>query len=108
MAMWIATHPNTRKVAQLQANPRATLYFNDDAQFYYASFMGTATVHTDEETIRANMFYEGEQLAEFWPDFPAHTALIRFVPDWLEVAGHGIPVNPDNWQPQGVVLDGDS
>jgi general stress protein 26 len=108
MAMWIATHPGTRKIAQLRANPRATLYFSDDAQYYYASFMGTATIHTDEETLRANIFYEGADLAEFWPNFPADTALIRFVPDWLEVAGHGIPVSPDNWQPQGVVLNGES
>lgn len=109
LAMWIGTRRTSRKVAQLRANPNATLYFNFDdlggnfASAYYASFMGVASVHTDPAT--ASKTAPDEQTRKlYWPNFPDDYASIRFRPLWLEVAGHGIKGDEANWQPQAVVL----
>lgn len=107
--LWIGTRRSSRKVAQLRANPRATLYFNRDnleqnfEGAYYASFMGTATVHTDEETLRLHA-PEGEYRTTMWPNFPDDYAAISFRTQWLEVTGRGIRGDEESWQPQAVIL----
>ena len=109
LTMWIGTRRTSRKVAQLQANSNATLYFNFDdiggdfASAYYASFMGVASVHTDPATMSKSAPDEQTRKA-FWPNFPDDYAAIRFRPLWLEVTGHGIKGDKANWQPQAVVL----
>ena len=109
LTMWIGTRRTSRKVAQLRANPNATLYFNFDdvsgsfAKAYYASFMGIASVHTDVATAAKSAPDEATRKA-YWPNFPHDYASIRFKPLWLEVTGHGIKGDKVNWQPQAVVL----
>jgi general stress protein 26 len=109
LAMWIGTRRTSRKVAQLRANPNATLFFNFDdvsgnfAKAYYASFMGVASVHTDPATASKSAPDEQTRKA-YWPNFPDDYASIRFKPLWLEVTGHGIKGDKANWQPQAVVL----
>ena len=110
LTMWMGTRPTSRKVAQIRANPTATLYFNDDdldgnfESACYASFMGTASVHVDEATLALHGPDEATRRA-FWPDFPRDYAAIRFQPRWLEVAGRGIAASAESWQPQAVVLE---
>lgn len=107
--LWIGTRRSSRKVAQLRANPRATLYFNRDnleqnfEGAYYASFMGTATVHTDDETLRLRA-PDGEYRDAMWPNFPDDYAAISFRTHWLEVTGRGIRGDEESWQPQAVIL----
>lgn len=109
LTMWIGTRRTSRKVAQLRANPNATLFFNFDdvsggfAKAYYASFMGIASVHTDVATA-AKTAPDEETRKAYWPNFPDDYASIRFKPLWLEVTGHGIKGDKANWQPQAVVL----
>ena len=109
LTMWIGTRRTSRKVAQVQANPNATLFFNFDdlsggyAKAFYASFMGLASVHTDPATVIKSAPDEETRKA-YWPNFPHDFASIRFKPLWLEVAGHGIKGDEANWQPQAVVL----
>jgi general stress protein 26 len=111
LTMWIGTRRTSRKVAQVRANPNATLYFNFDdlsggyAKAFYASFMGLASVHTDPSTV-AKSAPDEETRKVYWPNFPNDFASIRFQPLWLEVAGHGIKGDEANWQPQAVVLPG--
>jgi general stress protein 26 len=111
LTMWIGTRRTSRKVAQVRANPNATLYFNFDdlsggyAKAFYASFMGLASVHTDPSTV-AKSAPDEETRKVYWPNFPNDFASIRFKPLWLEVAGHGIKGDEANWQPQAVVLPG--
>lgn len=109
LTMWIGTRRGSRKTLQLQANPAATLYFNRDdidgnfAGAYYASFMGKATVHTDEATMAAHAPDESYRKT-LWPNFPIDFAAIRFRPRWLEVTGRGIKGDTRFWQPQAVIL----
>ena len=109
LTMWIGTRRTSRKVAQLRANPTATLFFNFDdvsggfEKAYYASFMGIASVHSDVATA-AKTAPDEETRKAYWPNFPHDYASIRFKPLWLEVTGHGIKGDKANWQPQAVVL----
>jgi general stress protein 26 len=104
MTIWIATRPDTRKVAQIRENANVTLYFNVDATASYASIMGTATIHTDSATLATKNFFAEEELRAFWPDYPENFVLIRVQPSWLEVTGHGIGAHPESWRPQAVVF----
>jgi general stress protein 26 len=111
LVLWIATRRTSRKVAQIRGNPKAALLFNFDdsannyANAFYASFMGTATVHIDDATL-ATKRPNDELRRELWPNFPNDFAAIRFQPRWLEVLGKGIVPDEQSWQPQGVVLPG--
>ena len=81
LVFWIATKPNTRKVEQLRANPKVTLYFNVDEEGSYVSVMGTATMHADVALAKEITWREPSFRATFWPDFPADYLLIRVQPN---------------------------
>ncbi|HJU76498.1 MAG TPA: pyridoxamine 5'-phosphate oxidase family protein [Sphingomicrobium sp.] len=109
LVFWIGTRRTSRKVAQIRANSNATLHFNFDdfangyKDAFYVSFMGTATAHTDAETLSVNR--PGESVRkQLWPNFPDDFAAIRFKPKWLELYGKGVDAHEGNWQPQGVIL----
>jgi general stress protein 26 len=107
--IWIMTRASTRKVAQLQIDPRVTLYYNDDAAVKYASIMGTATLFTDPNEPEAALFLSTQvdqfMTQYFWPGFPKDFALIRVQPQWVEFLSknnaHG---DPKTWRPQAVVF----
>ena len=109
-ALWVSTKRGSRKTLQLMANPKAALHFgfddtpNNHANHYYASFMGTAQVITDNDSIRKHG--PGEKYRSQWPNYPDDMALIRLQPQRLEVMGKGIEPSEDLWQPQGVMLGG--
>lgn len=98
--LWIATKPNTRKVAQLRGDPRVTLHYADDGVGAYVSVMGTATLHDDAGTLGAHTFHDEDDLAAFWPDYPEDYLLIRVTPDWIEVLGGGAEPDPETWRPR--------
>ncbi len=105
-SLWIATRRGSRKTKQIMANPRAALHFgfddigNGTTNAFYASFTGLASVHTDAHSIAAHG--PAEQYRAQWPNYPNDLALIRFVPQMLEVMGKGIKSNEQHWQPQAV------
>lgn len=109
LVLWMGTRRTSRKVRQIRDNPKTTLHFAYDdiggnfAQAYYASFMGTATVHVDDATVRLRSPDEKYRKSQ-WPNFPDDYAAIRFETKWLEVYGRGIKGDVANWQPQAVVL----
>lgn len=103
--VWIMTRGTTRKVAQIRANPRVTLYANDDARMTYATIMGTATVHTDAEHPGARRHYDAGYAQFFWPDFPRDFVMIEVRASWLEFMGPGVPNHREHWRPQAVVFE---
>ena len=107
LTIWIATRPSTRKVRQIRQHEKVTLYFNDDVKGSYVSIMGRATLHDDLETKRAKIFHDEGDFRAFWPNYPDDYLLIKVVPIWIEVLGHGIEADLDTWRPQGVVLEGE-
>ena len=107
LTIWIATRPSTRKARQIRQHDKVTLYFDDDARGSYVSIMGNATLHNDLETKKAKNFHDEGALRAFWPNYPDDYLLIKVVPLWIEVLGHGIEADPETWRPQGVVLQGE-
>lgn len=107
-SLWIATRRGSRKTKQIAANPKAALHFgfddipNGHKNSYYASFMGVASVHTDQETISAHG--PAKEYRAQWPDYPNDLALIRFRPNRLEVMGKGVKPSQALWQPQAAAL----
>ena len=108
-SIWIMTRASTRKVSQLQDDPRVTLYYNDDARVRYASIMGIATIYTDPNNKEASQFLRNKVdtgiIKYFWPSFPKDFALIKVRPQWIEYLSkedaHG---DPKTWRPQAVVF----
>lgn len=107
-SLWISTRRGSRKTQQIMANPKAALHFglddiaNGTTNACYASFTGRASVHTDAQSIAAHgppVRYRSQ-----WPNYPDDLALIRFLPQTLEVMGKGIQPSQQHWQPQAVHL----
>lgn len=107
-SLWMATRRGSRKTLQIAANPKAALHFgfddtaNNHAGSFYASFTGLASVHTDPEAI--SEYGPSEKYRTNWPNYPNDLALIRLLPQRLEVMGKGIWPNESMWQPQGILL----
>lgn len=107
--IWIMTRASTRKVSQLQRDPRVTLYYNHDATVRYASIMGIATIYTDPDDKEASQFLrnkvDADMIKYFWPSFPQDFAQVKVRPQWIEYLSkedaHG---NPKTWRPQAVVF----
>ena len=99
--VWIATRPNTRKVAQLRAQDRVTLHYAKDSAAAYVSVMGRATLHEDPDTLKAHTFHTPADLAAFWPDYPSDYLLIRVIPERIEVLSAEVAADSHTWAPQG-------
>jgi general stress protein 26 len=101
---YVSTIPGTRKLQQIKDNPKVTLYFDNPEETAYVTVMGTATIHTDRETIVQHDWRTADSRARFWPDFPEGYVLIRIKPGWLEVVAPGIRARDSDWRPQAVVF----
>lgn len=103
--VYVLTRMSTRKVPQLAANARATLYFNEDQRVSYATVMGRATVHRDPSHPKLQSFLDSGTVQFFWPDFPRDFVILEIVPEWLEYIGPGLWNDPQTWRPQAVVFE---
>jgi general stress protein 26 len=96
MVVWIATRPVTRKVEQLRADPRATLYWFDAVRREYVTIMGSARLVDDlaEKERRRDTVSP-----ELYPNWPDDYLLIEVTPTTLEVLGRGLEPDPLTWKP---------
>jgi general stress protein 26 len=103
-AVWVATNPATRKVAEIAKDPRVTLQFWDVSGPAYVTLVGTASVVTDPE-VKA--IHWKDEWAPFFKDRQrgADFVLVKFTPRRLEIVSqaHGLVNDPKNWRP--VSLD---
>lgn len=103
MVVWFATNPKSRKVAQIQRDPRVTLYYFDskDPQAGYVTLFGRARLVNDPAE-KAKHWKEGWEA--FWPDRGAGYLLVEVTPERLEVSspGKGIGSDPVTWAPPSV------
>jgi general stress protein 26 len=99
LAVWIATRPATRKVAEIRAEPRVVLYYFDAAREEYATLAGRARLVAQRSEIERR----GAGLSrELYPDWPADCLLIEVEPERLEVQGRGLAPDPATWRPAGI------
>lgn len=99
--VWIGTNRRTRKVGEIQRDPRVTLYYFDAASAAYVTIRGTARVVTDPEETARRWKPEWEA---FYPDRAADYVLIAVTPRRLEIVSEqlGIAGDPVTWAPPVV------
>ncbi|XOV88220.1 MAG: pyridoxamine 5'-phosphate oxidase family protein [Pseudomonadota bacterium] len=97
--VWIATRPNTRKVAQIRQHNRVTLYYFDAERRNYVTIMGQARL-VDDDQVKARM-RRSTDTDRLYPAFPEDYLLIEVTPHRLEGILPGYRGDPDNWAPAG-------
>ncbi len=96
--VWLATHPNTRKVQQIKNNPLVTLYYPDKNDKGYVVIHGKAELVNDQKE-------KDTRWKEEWKNFYANRTvayvLIKVTPHYLELINYnqGISGDPKTWQP---------
>jgi len=100
LTVWIATNPITRKVEQIRADPRVTLFYFDPSGPGYVTLLARAELETDSaEKAR----HWKEEWAAFYADKNRGEdfILIRCKPIRLELVsyGHGLLNHPSTWRP---------
>jgi general stress protein 26 len=103
LTVWIATNPITRKVDEIRADPRVTLYYFDPSGPGYVTLLARAELVTDSaEKAR----HWKEEWAAFYADKNRGEdfILIRCKPIRLELVsyGHGLMNDPGTWRPVTV------
>jgi len=106
LTVWIGTNPVTRKVADVRADPRVTLYYYDAAGMNYVTLLGRAEIVTDEAAKDAHW-------KEDWNSFYADRnhgddyVLIRVRPVRLEIVSytHNLINDPATWRPVTIEFD---
>ncbi len=100
MTVWIATNPVTRKVKQIRADRRVTLFYFDPSGPGYVTVLARAELVTDPaEKAR----HWKDEWAGFYADDNRGDdfILIRCKPTRLEIVsyGHGLLNDPNTWRP---------
>jgi general stress protein 26 len=93
MVVRFVTNPRSRKVGQLAADARVTLYYFDAAAQRYATLYGRARLVIDSAERRAR-WYDG--WTPFYPERERGANLYEVVPDRLEVVSPGDGVIGDS------------
>lgn len=66
-SLWFISATNSHKNAELESDPRVTLYFQNNKSYEFLVVNGTAEIHTDQATIEkywtdfANAWFEGKE-----------------------------------------------
>ncbi len=105
MTVWLATSSATRKVAQLRANSRVTLFYFDPKSQGYVTLLGRAELVRDPAEKAAHWkeawssFYKDKSRGD---DF----VLIKVKPSRLEVVSYmrGLANDPQTWRPVTLEL----
>jgi general stress protein 26 len=94
LTLWFGTSASSRKVAELGADPRATVVYQDDSKAACVVCAGRIDV-LDAITVREQRFMP--PWYAFWPEGPASEdfVVLRFVPDRLEVWDGSRGITPE-------------
>ncbi len=93
MSVWMATTTKSRKYAEIQKNPRATVYYaNHAGADGYVSLAGKAVLVDDAQEIQKRWRAYWEQA---FPD-RRNLVLIRVIPERLEVVYYKHGLNGDS------------
>lgn len=102
--IWFGTNPNSRKVSQIQNDPKVSLYYFDKATASYVMIFGEAQI-IDNAAEKESHWKEAWKT--FYPDYPDGYRLIKVTPEWMEVVSEsrGITGDPLTWQPPIVLFE---
>jgi len=101
MTVWMATNPRSRKVDQIRADNRVTLYYFDVSGLSTVTLMGAARL-VDDPAEKAKRWKAGWET--FYPDRDSSYLLIEVRPVRMEVVSvkHGLSGDPQTWTPDWV------
>ena len=101
--VWFGTNAQSRKVGQIEKDPRATLFYVSPDMSGYVLIQGNASLVNDPEEKTSRWKKEWEQ---FYPGERENYLLIRVVPVRFEVVSypHGLTGDPVTWEPPSVTL----
>ena len=104
-AIFVATNPRSRKVAELQRVPQVTLLYFNAAGAEYVAVRGTATLVRDPEVKAAHWKDEWATFYEGGPRGPNYL-LIKVSPSQLEIVSpsRGFDTDKATWRPYIVEL----
>ncbi|MDZ7632206.1 MAG: pyridoxamine 5'-phosphate oxidase family protein [Gemmatimonadaceae bacterium] len=99
--VWFATNPRTRKVAEVQRDPRVVLHYFDAGTLSYVSLVGRARVVRDRATKAAHWDRSWDA---FYPDRDSSVVLIAIEAEELEIVSStlGIAGDAATWRPPTI------
>ena len=102
--VWFGTNSSSRKVVQINFDPRVTLYYFDSHTSGYVMIHGTAQLIDDSK--KKEKYWKKEWEA-YYPNKSESYMLIKVSPIWMEVLSpaHGVNNDPITWQPPIVLFD---
>lgn len=100
-SIWMGTNRETRKVREIEGDPRVTLYYHSPEHVGYVAVYGTARLVDDPQEKASRWKDEWEGL---YPDREAKYLLIQVIPDRMEVINYSraIQGDPEDWEPASV------
>jgi general stress protein 26 len=101
--VWFATNPRTRKVTEVQRDPRVVLHYFDQSTLSYVSLVGRARVVRDRATKSAHWASAWDA---FYPDRDTSVVLIAVDAERLEIVSSTLGISGDaaTWRPPTVQL----
>jgi general stress protein 26 len=104
LTIWIATNPLTRKVQEINRDPRVTLLYFNAATFEYVTVIGSAAL--DADSLQKAGHWKGAWASLYKNQNRGEDYLLfRVNPSRLEVVSfkRGIRNDPKTWRP--VIVD---
>lgn len=101
LEVWLATNPNSRKVAEISHNAHVTLYYFVGEEQAYVAISGRARIVRDP---REKARHWKDDWKDFYPD--RNYLLLAVIPEKLEVVSvkHGIVGDSIRWTPPAVTF----
>lgn len=98
-SVWFATNPRTRKVQEIQRNPRVVLHYFDPVTQSYVTVSGRARLVRDRAAVNAH--WDAAWNA-FYPDRDSSVVLVAVTPSRIEVVSPAAGINSAarTWRPQ--------
>jgi len=105
MTIWMGTSRRTRKVHEIENDPRVTLYYASPDAVGYVAISGKATL-IDDPMEKASRWKEGWE--GLYADREADYILIQVIPERMEVINlsRGIGGDPESWDPPVIEFPG--
>jgi general stress protein 26 len=102
--VWFGTNTKSRKVAEISADSRVVVHYYDKLQAAYVSIYGNADVITSEKHLKK---YWKSSWQKFYPNYPDGYALIKVVPEHIELLSesHGILGDSITWKPAVISFE---
>ncbi len=101
--VWFGTNPKSRKVDQINNDPRVTLFYLDQDGSGYVMIHGKAQIVNDQKEKEERW---KEQWEAFYPNKEEAFVLIKVAPDWEVVSNtRGIIGDPVTWKPTIISFD---